>query len=72
MSRSNNKEVPFVATATMIAMLSGFLLILLIPYNQLFAWSVFLTIEGVISGLIAKRLLEVKRKIIVTASKRSA
>ncbi len=71
MGFNQKKEFPFIATATMFAMLSGFLLVFLLPYDQLLAWSLFLGIEAVLFVVIVRRLLDARRKIAIARLERS-
>ena len=63
MGYGEKKGFPFVAMATMFAMLSGFLLIFLLPYDPILAWSVFLVIETFICLVIVRRLLEARKRV---------
>jgi hypothetical protein len=48
---------------TMFAMLAGFLLVFLLPYSQVFGWTVFLIVEVTICAIIVKKLLVARRRI---------
>jgi hypothetical protein len=63
LSYAEKKALPFIAAATLFAMLGGFLLPVLLPYNAILAWSVFVLLEGAIAAVIARRLIEIRRTI---------
>ncbi|MDA4129726.1 MAG: hypothetical protein OK457_03040 [Thaumarchaeota archaeon] len=62
MSEKQN-ELPFAAMVTISAMLSGFILVILLPYNQFLAWSVFGVVETAICLVIIKRVLQLRKRI---------
>jgi uncharacterized membrane protein len=62
-SLSKSQDLPFIAVATILAMLAGFVLVVLLPYNVLIGWAIFLVIESVICLVIIGRLVRVRRKL---------
>jgi len=54
--------LPFVAAGTIVAMLTGFILIFLLPYNQILAWSLFSAIEATVCFVMARKMFEIKRR----------
>ncbi|MDA4112367.1 MAG: hypothetical protein OK439_07490 [Thaumarchaeota archaeon] len=67
----NQNELPFAATFTVFAMLSGFVLVFLLPYDALLAWGVFIVLEAAICFVILRRFLKMRRTILLTKSQRS-
>jgi hypothetical protein len=57
----SQNDLPFIATSTAFAMLSGFVLVFLLPYNPLLAWTLFILLETVICLLIYSRLRRARR-----------
>ena len=60
---STNQDFPFIAVATILAMLAGFVLVILLPYGALIGWSIFLVLEGMICAVIIMRLVRIRRKL---------
>ena len=62
-SAERKSELPFLATSTIFAMLSGFLLVLLLPYDRLLGWFIFITLEVLICVVIMRRLVKIRKRL---------